>query len=184
MAAEHRRCGGRIVTNRSGLRPKTDPDIFRLHGQSLGIYGDERDIAAVRDTVLRYADEDGWKTELSPQWHFRQGLRAATREVESRFRRGEKPSLYDGDDWRLFYLGALSDSKKLTTEAIACIMRLTPYSGVAIVLEARSSFAVMQGTRGVSATYEFPPGDDSYLRWRPGVIGEGYSDSATGENLR
>lgn len=159
----------------------TDWSIFRLHGQSLGIYGAERDIDSVRDRVLQYAYEDGWETTLSGPWEFRQGLRAATKEVEARFRAGGIPEPYTGTDRKLFYLGALSGLKLGVVEHLTRIMRLTPYSGVAVGFEARSPLIAMRGSRGVSATYEFPLGEDSRIRWRPGIIGEGYTDLPAAE---
>lgn len=162
-------------------RPTTDWNVFRLHGQSLGVYGQERDIDRVRDVVLGYALEDGWKTEVSGPWEFRRGLRAATKEVESRLRQSETPELHTGADRKLFYLGALGGLKTGVMEHLARVMRLTPYSGVAVAFEARSPFVVLRGSRGVSATYEFPTGGDSYLRWRPGIIGEGYTDLPAAE---
>lgn len=162
-------------------RLTTDWNIFRLQGQSLGIYGEERDIDRVRDVALGYAMEDGWETEVSGPWEFRRGLRAATKEAESRFRQSETPEPYTGADRRLFYLGALSGLQSGVAEHLACIMRLTLYSGVAVAFEARSPLVVMRGTRGASATYEFPRDSESYLRWRPGIIGEGYTDLPVAE---
>lgn len=159
--------------------PQTD-DIFRLHGQSIGLHGFSNDIRDIRPTVLRLAAEDGWEVRnLAGTRRMMEAIRLIVREAEMRLRRRNPLEPYQGARRRFYYLGDFEFTPEgRLMDDLACVLRLTPYTGIAVGFERRVPISIFTGLRAVVGDYPRAPVRPEELQWRSGILGRGYDDRA------
>lgn len=158
----------------------TDPDIFRLHGQSLAMYGSRKDTQLARHRVHQCAIEDGYTAEtlthLSVVWFSRKAAELAEL-VSDRLRENPELRSYSGDSPLWFFLGnphqmyGLGDE---TVQEIVRMMRLTLYTGVAFGVESLQPQETFAGVRSIRAKYT-----DGFQSWQEGIF-MGWAEGAAG----
>lgn len=157
----------------------TDPDIFRLHGQSLAMYGARVDTQAARHQVFHLATtEDGYTSEtlthLSGE-RMSHRIIELSETVESRLRENPKMVPYSGADLRWYFMGSPHQVHGIGDESrqeLARMMRLTPFTGVAFGVESLQPQEAFAGVRSIRAKYtrgvrEWKEG--IFLGWADGV---------------
>lgn len=155
-------------------------DIFRLHGQSIGLHGFSNDIRSIRPTVLSLAAEDGWEVRnFTGTRRMTEAIRLIVREAETRLRRRNPLEPYQGDRHRFYYLGDFEFTPEgRLMDDLACVLRLTPYTGIAVGFERRVPISIFTGLRAVVGDYPRAPERPEELQWRSGILGRGYDDRA------
>lgn len=155
------------------------PDTFRLHGQSLAMYGARADTQTARNQVFHLATtEDGYTSEtlthLSGARMSRRILELSEM-VEHRLRENPKMVPYAGVDLRWYFMGSPHQVHGIGDEArqeLARMMRLTPFTGVSFGVESLQPQEMFAGVRSIRAKYtrgvrEWKEG--IFLGWTDGV---------------
>lgn len=154
----------------------TGPDILRLNRQSLFIVGYSEEAERIRGDVLDLAAADGYKVHhllsrsaAESRMQYRRLLNMA----KSRLRGNSDLQPWAGD-WEFFYDTSAARGTTLSMEQrdeLGRLMRLTPYTGVAIGLEAFAVRATYRGIRKLEYETEWTvAGEQSY--WVSGVVSD------------
>lgn len=133
-------------------------DLLRLNGESFVLHGRAEYRAGPRKSLLAGAEEDGYVfSNLA-------GIPNRKRVIERlgslvRTRLAANPTLapWDGD-WKLYVVTdpghtSIDHFGQSFRDELACIMRLTPVTGVAVVTECEMQYSCFAALRHVEASW-------------------------------
>lgn len=153
------------------------PDIFRLQGESLCLFGSKEDTQYAIHSVHHHAvHTDGYTVENYFN-HTGKGLTRAVEELtdlaEERLRQNPEMPPYSGTDLYWFRMGsphtALGGSRYMVGD-LARLMRLSRFTGMSFTIESLQPQADYLGVRAIRGVY-----DKGQRYWKEGVVKEDYS---------
>lgn len=163
----------------------TDTDLFRLRGQSVGVYAPARESRVARMNLLQLADEDGYEVHRIPHTSLVSTVGSIFEDVTARLRRNP-----DMKDWpfagrKLHYM--MNTSSAALTESdraeLGRVMRLTPYTGISIVVEGVTPPDEFHGLRLLKGSYSRQKHNYGEYRWRPQFFYGGSENDDLGDDL-
>ncbi len=155
----------------------TDIDLFRLRGQSVGLYAPARESRVARMYLLQLAEEDGYEVHRIPHTSLVGTVQDIFDDVADRLRQNTEMQEWPLGDRKLHYMmnassAALTDEMR---EELGCAMRLTPYTGISIVVEGVTPPSEFHGLWLLTGSYSRRKHDYGEYRWRPKTF---YSEEA------
>lgn len=155
----------------------TDTDLFRLNGQSVGVYAPARESRVARANLIQLAGEDGYEVHRIPHTSLVSTVQDIFDDVADRLRQNSGMQEWPLGDRKLHYMmntssAALTDEMR---EELGRVMRLTPYTGVTIVVEGVTPPAEFHGLWLLTGSYSRQKHNYGEYRWRPEVF---YSEEA------
>lgn len=160
------------------MRPATLRNLFRLQGQSIGVFSEPRKLDAVRPMLLDLAREDGYEVTSLVHEKPNKLVGRILIEVEERLRANPGLELWQSE-FKLYHMtnacgtGPASLSGSLRLE-LARVMRLTPYTGIAIAVEGTHPAGWHRGLRAVVGQHERLKYGWGKFRWKSRITrGEG-----------
>lgn len=153
----------------------TDTDLFRLHGRSVGVYAPAMESRVARTSLLQFAEEDGYEVHRIPHTSLVSTVRHIFDDVAERLRQNPRMENWELGERKLHYMMNTS-SAALTDDAraeLGCVMRLTPYTGISIVVEGVTPPSEFYGLRLLEGTYSRLKHNYGEFQWRPSIVGVG-----------
>lgn len=133
-------------------------DLLRLNGESFVLFGRREHRAQVRTSLLAGAEEDGYRvTNLSQFSRPKTIVERLDRLVEESVI--ENPTLEPwGGEWRLYVVtdpGHTSSHSfgQSFRDELACVMRLSPVTGIVVAMECDRSPSSFTGLRHVEVSW-------------------------------
>lgn len=163
----------------------TATDLFRLRGQSVGVYAPALESRVARLDLLRLAEEDGYEVHRIPHTSLVATIQDIFDDVEDRLRQNPQMEEWPFGGRKLHYMMNAS-SAALTGSARAELgraMRLSPYTGVSIAVEGVTPPPEFYGLRILEGTYSRQKDTYGKFRWRPRtlILGEDEHDDLAGD---
>lgn len=154
----------------------TDTDLFRLRGQSVGVYAPARESRIARANLIQLAGEDGYEVHRIPHTFLVGTVQDIFDDVADRLRRNPRLQEWPPAGRKLHYM--MNTSSAALTESdraeLGRVMRLTPYTGISIVVEGVTTPDELHGLRLLTGSYSRQKHNYGEYRWRPKFF---YGDS-------
>lgn len=153
------------------------PDVFRLGGESLCLFGRREDTQYALHSVHHHAVHTDGYTAENYDAHTGKGMARAIRELtdlaEERLRANPELLPYQGDDRRWYRMGAPHQAmggSRYMVDDLARLMRMSRYTGLSFTIESLQPQAEYLGVRAIRALYR-----EGQRYWQEGVVKEDYS---------
>lgn len=157
------------------MRPATLRNLFRLQGQSIGVFSEPRKLETVRPMLLDLAVEDGYRVTSLVHEKPNKLVRFILAEAEQRLYANPSLEPWSHGDTKLYHMtnacgvGPASLSGSLRPE-LARVMRLTAYTGIAIAVEGVEPYSEYHGLRAVVGKHDRLKYGWGKFRWKSRLI--------------
>lgn len=147
----------------------TDTDLFRLRGQSVGVYAPARESRVARASLLQLAEEDGYEVHRIPRTSLVSTVQDIFDDAADRLRRNPGMQEWPLAGRKLHYMMNTSSAALTQSDRaeLGRVMRLTPYTGISIVVEGVTPPDEFHGLRLLGGTYSRQKHNYGDFRWRP-----------------
>lgn len=157
------------------MRPATLRNLFRLQGQSIGVFSEPRKLDTVRPMLLDLAREDGYEVTSLVHEKPNKLVRCILAEVEERLRANPDLETWQQGGRKLYHMtnacgvGPASLSGSLRPE-LARVMRLSVYTGIAIAVEGVEPSSAYHGLRAVVGKHDRLKYGWGKFRWKSSIL--------------